>query len=1679
MKEGDEWKTAFKTKYGLYEWLVMPFGLTNAPSTFMRLMNHALRAFLGRFVVVYFDDILVYSKSLDQHIDHLHCVLAVLRKEKLYANLKKCSFCLDKVVFLGYVVSGKGIAVDEEKVKAIKEWPTPKSITEVRSFHGLAGFYRRFVKDFSTLAAPLTEIVKKSVGFKWGSEQDQAFIEIKERLCGAPLLALPDFSKTFEIECDASGIGQGKLNRRHAQWMEFIETFPYVIKYKQGKENIVADALSRRYALISTLNAKLLGFEYVKELYVNDDDFASVFAACEKAAFGKFYRLDGYLFRENRLCVPNSSMRELLVREAHGGGLMGHFGVRKTLDVLHEHFFWPKMKRDVERVCSRCVTCRQAKSRVLPHGLYTPLPVPSAPWVDISIDFVLGLPRSRKGRDSIFVVVDRFSKMAHFISCHKTDDATHITDLFFREIVRLHGVPRSIVSDRDVKFLNYFWKVLWGKLGTKLLFSTTCHPLNRWTNRVNEMTSLDAQKKAEMVKKLHESVRQHIEKKNEQYANKTNKGRRQVIFEPGDWVWVHMRKERFPARRRSKLHPRGDGPFQVLERINDNAYKLDLPGDDSRSNPFEERGNDENQQAPLKDPLHVPVGPITRARSKKIKEALNGLIQDIWADSTTGHSKLGPKEDEGGLQQTQGELAEAIKQLKEKDAGVKTLPQNEGENQEKPHQDSGSHNKETTFVTMSDVTDLLKQVREKNPNEPRHFVRKPPYPTELLKQPYPEKYIVPTFSRFDGRKRSSLVHISKFIDSMGAYASNGDLCLREFSKSLDDRAYTWYTTLPPGSVKTWEDMVELFCGKYFQAEEKITLVNLHTTKQASEEDFLHYIHRFRDISLDCYANYEEGELVGVCIDNMLPESRAHLENLDVSRFAQLLQKARKTALSVKPHTEKPKEKKSQPQVLTVSTVNNKRKKSTERPFEEPSSPVSCTLEEMIAILNKWVADSIIKLPEAPKKATEEDKKNPKFCYFHQYIHHSTADCWTLRRKFHEKIQDRTLELPQAQQKVHTDPFLKHKDKTVVSVVIHGNASDVDMDEPAATSATMTPTAIKTLQRNPRKGSAGKKLAPVRVSRSVYASVYWMGALFTAYEESTDATIEESAATDPKISAKEELEVINLSSDPNVHKIDPKLVAHSLNVEPGTKANGTTYEDLPSGGRSSNYSRGEEATFSWFYQANTTPTVAVQHSPREEEESPNSVLCGFPGYNQIFISPKDVEKTAFHISIGNFYYTVMLFGLKNVGATYQRTITTMFHDMMHREIEDYVDDIVVKSKTREDHFGILKKVFEICRLYKLKMNPFKCAFRVSAGKFLGFLVHQRSINVDPARASAIAIMKPPTTHKELKSFLEKLSNIRRFIPGLAPVTSTFAPLLKKGAPFHWSTECQQAFKKVQDIMTKRPIVCAPIFGKPLRLYLASNSQEIELSQYEIVIETPTTFKSQAIADLLAQFPGEDNSSISDEVPGEINEAYLTGLAIAYEMGIKHLRVTGDFNLVVCQARGEFFLKEPSLAPYRALAQKLEAKFSTFEIEHAQRNENRYADVLATLGSQIAFESEEIDVTICKKMEPITELLKKEFEELSPDINARNHQLAAYGLNVCCKWSPPYVTFSPLKSKTVNSYIFTRTRGSQPSSLSLSKPLQRHQLTMALYLIGNHGFWYCTCGRLLVPKGPREWPHSPDP
>ena len=207
---GNEWKTTFKTREELYEWLVMPFGLSNAPITFMHVMNQIFRPFIGKFVVVYFDDILIYSANIDLHLQHLREVLIVLCRERFYAVIVKCSFMTDSVLFLGYVVFKDGLSVDESMVIAVKQWPIPTIVHEVCSFHGLVSFYRRFIPDFSTIMAPITDCMKASK-FLWTTEATKAFNQIKEKLTTTPILALPDFFQPFELQCDASKIGIGAI----------------------------------------------------------------------------------------------------------------------------------------------------------------------------------------------------------------------------------------------------------------------------------------------------------------------------------------------------------------------------------------------------------------------------------------------------------------------------------------------------------------------------------------------------------------------------------------------------------------------------------------------------------------------------------------------------------------------------------------------------------------------------------------------------------------------------------------------------------------------------------------------------------------------------------------------------------------------------------------------------------------------------------------------------------------------------------------------------------------------------------------------------------------------------------------------------------------------------------------------------------------------------------------------------------------------------------------------------------------------------------------------------------------------------------------------------------------------------------------------------------------------------
>jgi hypothetical protein len=212
MREGDEWKTTLKTNEGLYEWLVMPFGLKNAPSTFMRLMNEVLKDFIGKFVIVYLDDILVFNKTEEEHLKHLILVMRRLHQEKLLINLKKSSFMKKKLIYLGFVISSNELKMDPEKVRAIREWLSPRSIFEVRSFHGLTSFYRNFIRNFSGICAPMMDTMKKKhKSFNWIEEANKSFRVLKKKIIEQQVLVLPDFGKTFQVRCDASEIAIGAV----------------------------------------------------------------------------------------------------------------------------------------------------------------------------------------------------------------------------------------------------------------------------------------------------------------------------------------------------------------------------------------------------------------------------------------------------------------------------------------------------------------------------------------------------------------------------------------------------------------------------------------------------------------------------------------------------------------------------------------------------------------------------------------------------------------------------------------------------------------------------------------------------------------------------------------------------------------------------------------------------------------------------------------------------------------------------------------------------------------------------------------------------------------------------------------------------------------------------------------------------------------------------------------------------------------------------------------------------------------------------------------------------------------------------------------------------------------------------------------------------------------------------
>ncbi|WVZ49338.1 hypothetical protein U9M48_000706 [Paspalum notatum var. saurae] len=545
IREDDIPKTAFSTRYGLYEYLVMSFGLTNAPAFFMYMMNSVFMNELDKFVVVFIDDILIYSKNEEEHKEHLRIVLTRLKEHKLYAKFNKCAFWLKEVGFLGHILSEKGVAVDPSKVESVLNWKQPESVTEIRSFLGLAGYYRRFIKSFSKTAKPMTSLTKKNAKYMWSPNCEEAFQSLKRSLTTAPVLAQPDVTKPFDVYCDASGNGLGcvlmqegrvvtyasrqlrkheanypthdlelavvvhalkiwrhyllgntchiytdhkslkyiltqpELNMRQRRWLELIKDYDLEIHYHLGKANVVADALSRRAhcnviearptvrVLCCEIDEIELPAEQLAELYnliieptikeqivtaqKQDKGMAFIRGGMDEKKRACFILDDqGVLWFKNRLVVPKDmELRKRILDEAHTSMFTMHPGSNKMYQDLKQKFWWTRMKREIATYVSECDLCQRIKAdRLKFAGMLQPLALPAWKREDIHMDFIVGLPHTQKGYDSIWVIIDRLTKSAHFLPVKTTYTATTYAGLYVSRIVSLHGVPQTITSDR-------------------------------------------------------------------------------------------------------------------------------------------------------------------------------------------------------------------------------------------------------------------------------------------------------------------------------------------------------------------------------------------------------------------------------------------------------------------------------------------------------------------------------------------------------------------------------------------------------------------------------------------------------------------------------------------------------------------------------------------------------------------------------------------------------------------------------------------------------------------------------------------------------------------------------------------------------------------------------------------------------------------------------------------------------------------------------------------------------------------------------------------------------------------------------------------------------------------------------------------------------------------------------
>ncbi|GFW81998.1 retrovirus-related Pol polyprotein from transposon 17.6 [Trichonephila clavipes] len=504
--EADREKTAFITPEGLYEFKVMPFGLCNAPATFERMMDNLLRHFKWTMCLCYLDDIIVFSETFEDHLIRLRLVQKCLQEAGLKLNSKKCLFAAQEVKILGHLVSSNGVRPDPDKIKAVRNFPTPKNIHDIRSFLGLCSYFRRFIKGFCYLAEPLQSLLKSGVEFHWGPEEVEAFNSLKKALTSDPVLGMYDERASTEIHTDASGYGIGAV----------------LVQIQNNVEKVIAYAsrtLTKAEKNYSTTERECLAIVWatnkfrpgrgngnIRQIFSSHDEYEPCDGTekgsrpCEIKTFEQliqneeFRFIDGILCRKNfdpdgKLWLPviPKHLRADILRHFHDAPTAGHLGFAKTYDRIRKRFYWPGMYRNVVRYVMHCRECQRRKSvPQRPPGRLVPIPPAIAPFHRIGIDLLGRFPKSAHGNKWIIVCTDYSTRYA-ITKALPTAEVDEIAKFLLEEIVLRHGAPRVIITDRGAVFRSRLVSSLVDLCNIDHRFTTAYHPqTNGLTERFNK-----------------------------------------------------------------------------------------------------------------------------------------------------------------------------------------------------------------------------------------------------------------------------------------------------------------------------------------------------------------------------------------------------------------------------------------------------------------------------------------------------------------------------------------------------------------------------------------------------------------------------------------------------------------------------------------------------------------------------------------------------------------------------------------------------------------------------------------------------------------------------------------------------------------------------------------------------------------------------------------------------------------------------------------------------------------------------------------------------------------------------------------------------------------------------------------------------------------------------------------